>query len=234
MPQHKIEALPSWDAFKLRLLRFLSYDADTRRTMVFRGHASNQWKLAPTIDRLEATKDMDSEQRAAFRSKLIDEFRANCMGLQTGEQHPTTEEEWEFLGRHHGLPTTIMDWTYSPYVAAFFAFESEGEQGHASIWVLECVRSRLHEIFDVTMDQFNDTIRFNIRAAEQRGVSMRVLFNDHPVEDLLAAGLTRLDIPRTARESALRDLDEMLITHRTLYRDISAAAKVAVLRTGAR
>ncbi|PKO67320.1 MAG: hypothetical protein CVU22_12355 [Betaproteobacteria bacterium HGW-Betaproteobacteria-16] len=92
-------------------------------TYVWRGQRCDSWRLDPTIDRLIRDADTSHAQSWDFRIQHLDTFKRATRGRRNSQTPaPTDENEWWALGQHHGLATPLLDWTSSPFVAAFFAF----------------------------------------------------------------------------------------------------------------
>ncbi|MEO0513896.1 MAG: FRG domain-containing protein [Planctomycetota bacterium] len=230
---YQTEKFDDWFDFKDRLKKYIGFELSSKRRFVYRGHASHDWKLEPTLVRdfpgrtVGAWPDIEDKL-----DELVNEFKNSSYGLRAPVEHPNGPSEWEFLGRHHGLPTAILDWSDSPYVAAYFALAEQNQADYACVWVLNHDAVDWTKLSGVSIEDYGDGLRFNVRSVEQRGLSMRCLKPDDPLEILLDKYLIRLDIKRTCREYAISDLDEMLVNHRTLFRDLDGAARLATIRCG--
>lgn len=95
---------------------------------VFRGQANAAWSLVPFLHRIITTTD---RARAVEIEKGLDkEFRAEGV-LRIDDpviaavlKGPGLLERLAFM-RHYSVPTRLLDWTSSPYVAAYFAVAEE-------------------------------------------------------------------------------------------------------------
>src|SRR2546422_6373760 len=57
-------------------------------------------------------------------------------GISFLEYQPKNEWDWLAIAQHHGLPTRLLDWTYNPLVAAYFAVEEEVAETDSAIYAM--------------------------------------------------------------------------------------------------
>jgi hypothetical protein len=91
--------------------------------LVYRGHRNAEWKLSSTLSRhRRAPYDV---QASHLLDRMLNNFLVYARGI--GLEPPFEQENdkrhgrLEF-GRHYGIPSPLIDFSYSPYIAAFFAF----------------------------------------------------------------------------------------------------------------
>ena len=106
-----------------------------RDTGVYRGTRHARAPLYTSLDRLGGTEP--AHTKCDLEEHVLRNFvRYSRPHLDQARPH----DEWEMLitAQHHGVPTRLLDWSYSPLVAAFFATrpEENGDDDRA-VWRLD-------------------------------------------------------------------------------------------------
>ena len=203
---------------------------------LFRGSADADFDLRSYFDRRFAT--VPTERRMALWDRLVQEWRHGCEEAGVDPALLAEDRTLWALGQHYGLPTRLLDWSTSPYVAAFFAFADHlagtpERFAHVAIWVLHLdnpVWSRPDGVEVVSVPPIrNDRLRaqggrFTLCRASIGSLEEYVELNAEGI------ALTKCVLPAAAAGRALPDLDAMGITSAELFADLGGTATLATMR----
>jgi len=100
----------------------------------FRGQANASWQLESSLTRYLKNFGGPPTEWARREKRSLHTFKrkAHILLPRTPEEGETLE--WLALMQHHGTPTRLLDFSWSPYVAAFFALERATTD--AAIWAI--------------------------------------------------------------------------------------------------
>ncbi len=145
------DRIKNWQHFVKTLEDFNLTNYPAQVSHLFRGQSDSCWSLEPSLLRTARSHNLPQEEIVSLERIAVNQFRMQAsFYADTATQYltqlqgisisylqqnpPLSDLFWWALMQHYGAPTRLLDWTKSPYIAAYFAtnekFESDG-----AIWV---------------------------------------------------------------------------------------------------
>jgi hypothetical protein len=225
----------------------------TKHKYIWRGQRRSDWSLSSSLDRLFGKLQLLTngplllDRRSA---QHLETFKYATRGRRGINPAKLSENEWWALGQHFGLATPLLDWTRSPFAAAYFAFEelASDPTDYRIVYGLDqsAVLQKNDELLNGPsleqgrppvlefIDPMSDE---NQRLVSQDGVFTRAPIGT-PIEHWIArvfenvsdAVLLRIEIPDADRLACLRALNRMNINHLSLFPDLGGASRSTNLK----
>jgi hypothetical protein len=137
---------------------------------IFRGQRHSGWGLQTKLERVcrdfEASKYLEAEQHLLRQfQRRLHHYRADVPALDD-------TLEWFAMMQHHGAPTRLLDWTKSPYVAAYLAIEDCIPDVPCRVYIVNL--QELHnDVLNKTPGLFEAVMK-----SPSRGIGDKAVFNE--------------------------------------------------------
>jgi FRG domain len=227
-----------WSQFKNSIDELTNSSGFSFYRRVFRGQADSDWGIISSFDRFclpeHAIDRKYYEGKIRFFSYLLIQYGENITQLSVEDQAS--------IAQHYGMPTKLIDWSASPYVAAFMAAYSALDEGRIELGkrisvfcldldLLEAAHSGLRNHFRVVKPKTQK----NDRVWRQSGVFIEPIGDYSDLCEAInfldeSSPLKKFTIPTRLCCDILNDLINMGLTPSSIYPDRDGAAKYVRLR----
>jgi hypothetical protein len=237
---YRIIRVESWDAFLGHITR------PPYSNWAFRGERDERWPLYSSLSRYLQGFRIAPAAWPEQERRIIRIFKRKAH--QFLEKPPDLDDDFQWLAlmQHHGAPTRLIDFTWSPYVAAFFALERT--LGDGVVWAINPARVDSSRNFKPARTDPRITANFQryyikgnrrfIWMGEPHTMNQRLIAQsgtfavpgvlDVPVEDILSDSeniMAKFVMAQAVRDTGMRELYRMNITYATLFPGLDGLAR---------
>lgn len=161
------KTLKSWDEFD-RIEKKRPY-----RNWIYRGHQVSSWQLESSLHRSfkESEKistgiNFTTSFKLSHERTMIQRFMSNAHLFLDCLPQQNDGLSWLALMQHYGAPTRLLDFSFSPYVAVYFALEA-GE-GDAAIYCInhKAIKRVDKELFGESLTELHNNVLSTSKTAE--------------------------------------------------------------------
>ncbi len=131
-----------WDHFREHVTEMTTGDDKElgAKEWIFRGSVESHEPVT-SLERAYQKWSIPGPDRPYVEQEFIREVERKAFGLGIPLPAQVDSMWWVSLMQHYGAPTRLLDFSYSPYVAAFFAFErlfhSNCPEERPAVWAIQ-------------------------------------------------------------------------------------------------